>query len=112
MKSLLAPPTASDCVNDFETAKFRCGVQARLQTRSRTAFASQSRCWEYWSVCEINPRSAGLEAVSRVEEHPNRMPKLLADCFYLWETTVVQQSIETARISVSSGEHSLSCWSQ
>jgi len=32
MKSLLAPPTARDCVNDFEAAKFRCGVQARLQT--------------------------------------------------------------------------------
>jgi hypothetical protein len=25
------------------------------------------------------------------------MPKLLADYFYLWETTVVQQAIETAR---------------
>ena len=33
-----------------------------------TAFASQSRCWEYWSVYQINPPSAGLEAGRRVEE--------------------------------------------
>ena len=30
--------------------------------RSRTAFASHSRCWEYWSVFELTPPSAGLEA--------------------------------------------------
>ena len=35
-------------------------------------------------------------------------PNLLARYFYAWEPTVVQQTIETARTSVSSGGHSSS----
>jgi hypothetical protein len=68
---------------------------------------SQSRCWEYWSVFELTPPSAGLAAVRRVEEYSNDAPNLLADYLYLWETTV-PQAIEIARASVSSGGHSSS----
>ena len=46
----------------------------------------------------------GREALER------NAPNLLAHYLYLWETTVVQQAIETARASVSSGAHSSSYW--
>ena len=36
----------------------------------------------------------------------------MADYLYLWETTAVRQTIETARTSVSSGGHSSSYWCQ
>ena len=39
-------------------------------------------------------------------------PNLLAHYPYLWELTAVQQAIETAWISASSGGHSLSYWYQ
>src|ERR1700756_4080703 len=39
-------------------------------------------------------------------------PNLLAHYFYLWETTVVWQAIETAWISASSGGRSSSYWCQ
>ena len=39
-------------------------------------------------------------------------PNLLAHYLYLGETTLVQQAIETARTSVSSGGHSSSYWCQ
>jgi len=39
-------------------------------------------------------------------------PNLLAHYFYLWEPTVVQQAIETAWTSVSSGGHSSRYWCQ
>jgi hypothetical protein len=39
-------------------------------------------------------------------------PNLLAHYLDLWETTVVRQTIETARASVSSGGHSSSYWCQ
>src|SRR5215831_1068633 len=42
----------------------------------------------------------------------NAPPNLLAHYPYLWEITVVQQAIETAWISASSGGHSLSYWCQ
>ena len=39
-------------------------------------------------------------------------PNPLAHYLYLWETTVVQQAIETAWISASSGGRSSSYWCQ
>src|SRR5215472_10036227 len=49
------------------------GVGSRCK---RAAFASQSRCWEYWSVYGVTPRAPGVfEAVRRIEEHSNGMPR-------------------------------------
>jgi hypothetical protein len=51
----------------------------------------------------INPSSAGLEAVRRVEEHSNGMPRICwQTIFYLWEAIVVQQAAETARVTGTS----------
>jgi hypothetical protein len=52
--------------------------------RSGTAFASQSRCWEYWSVYELTHRAAGSRrsADLRDREAPPRYPgayRLLPD---------------------------------
>ena len=80
--------------------------------RSRTGFASQSRCWEYWSVYELTHRAPGSRRAAGSRKPLERnAPNLLADYLYLWETTAVRQAIETARTSVSSGGHS-SSWCQ
>ena len=63
-----------------------------------------------WLPCGgSRTRPCGKRAVKRSNGKP---PNLLADYLYLWETTVVRQAIETARVSVSSGGHSSSYWSQ
>ena len=81
--------------------------------RSRTAFASPSRCWEYWSVYELTHRApASRRAAGSNAPSIEMCPNLLADYLYLWETTAVRQAIETARTSVSSGGHSSSYWCQ
>ena len=56
----------------------------------------------YWSVYELTHPSAGLAAGRGFEKHSHGMPpNLLAHYFYLWEPTVVRQTIETARTSAS-----------
>jgi hypothetical protein len=70
--------------------------------RSRTAFASRSRCWEYRSVFTLTHRAPGPRRSAGVEDHSNirtnggnrnkvpfeqgnRTPNLLADYLYLWK---------------------------
>src|SRR5215467_8328188 len=45
-------------------------------------------------------------------QHAVITPNLLVHYFYLWETTVVWQAIETVWTSASSGENSSSNWCQ
>ena len=44
--------------------------------RSRTAFASQSRCWEYWSVSELTHRAPGSRRAAGSRKHSSGMPRI------------------------------------
>jgi len=74
------------------------GVGSRCK---RAAFASQSRCWEYWSVYGVTPRAPGVfEAVRRIEEHSNGMPRICwQNIFYLWETQWYSKPLKQCSLS-------------
>jgi hypothetical protein len=53
--------------------------------RSRTAFASQSRCWEYWSVNELTHRAPGSRRAAGSRKHSSGMRRVCWRTIFICE---------------------------
>jgi hypothetical protein len=123
------------CFRGRETSKGRRAIPAP-QSRAAPCYTTASSAAALGYLGATHKRGSGAktarssEGVGRVTHEPGReylrsyrgssgafrwaqtVPNLLADYLYLWETTVVRQAIDTARIYVLSGGHSSISWCQ